>query len=435
MTSHHLITARSTLIRRKATYESIEKAVGRQAANVFLESMDVNSKAIDAPLISLADPSNMSDWRWATGLQCTPKLNLEDLKDRYKYAIDPFKMVEKDLSSLSGGIKELLGSDHPVLEKCAKYFFEVDGGKKIRSTMVLAISYALGAGRGDHTNFDGSTPITGKDLTPDNTAAYCETLVASPSQKRLAEITEMIHTASLFHDDVIDKADTRRNIPSVNQVFGNKVAILGGDFLLSRASVSLARLRNLEVVELLSTVIEHLVKGEIMQIKPVTNGISGLEYYLRKNFYKTASLMGNSCLAAAVLGDYNDDCKKAAYMYGVHLGQAFQLVDDALDFEGTVATMGKESHADLRSGIATAPTLFAADEFPELLPLIARKFEQNDDVEIALGFVSKSRGLQRCRELAQVHMELAIESILILPPSPARDSLVSLAYKVITRVS
>lgn len=414
-----------SIIRHKATYESIEKAVGRQAATVFLDSMDVNSKTIDVPLISIADPSNMSEWQWATGLHCTPKIDLEELKQRCQYATDPFKLVEKDLSSLSGGIKELLGSDHPVLESCAKYFFEVDGGKKIRSTMVLAVSYALRS---------SSNNIQIDEIDKNNPVGSHE-LIASPSQKRLAEITEMIHTASLFHDDVIDKAETRRNVPSVNQVFGNKVAILGGDFLLSRASVSLARLRNLEVVELLSTVIEHLVKGEIMQIKPVTNGISGLEYYLRKNFYKTASLMGNSCLAAAVLGGCSDECKKASYMYGVHLGQAFQLVDDALDFEGTVATMGKESYADLRSGIATAPTLFAADEFPELLPMIARKFDQANDVEAALELVKKSDGLRRCRELAQVHTEMAIESISVLPPSPARDSLIALAFKVITRSS
>lgn len=176
---------------------------------------------------------------------------------------------------MSGGIKELLLSDHPVLEACAKYFFDTaGGGKQIRPTMVLLISYALNAS-------SNRNPV-------------------SPQQKRLAEITEMIHTASLFHDDVIDKATSRRNAASVNQVFGNKVAILGGDFLLSRASVALARLRNLEVVELLSTVIEHLVKGEIMQMKPTSSNdgsnkaknTAALEFYLRKNFYKTASLMG-----------------------------------------------------------------------------------------------------------------------------------------------
>lgn len=107
----------------------------------------------------------------------------------------------------------------------------------------------------------------------------------------------MIHTASLLHDDVVDEADTRRGVPSVNKVFGGKMAVLAGDFLLARSSVALARLRNLEAVELMSTVIEHLVKGEIMQMKNADNrdDISPFEYYLRKNYYKTGSLMANGC--------------------------------------------------------------------------------------------------------------------------------------------
>lgn len=304
----------------------------------------------------------------------------------------------------------------------------------------------------------------------------------------------MIHTASLFHDDVIDKASTRRNVASVNQVFGNKLAVLGGDFLLSRASVSLARLRNLEVVELLSAVIEHLVKGEIMQMKPTSSGRSQLEYYLRKNFYKTASLMGHSCLAAAVLGEsavclvwvicaecavrlyvslvvlavgcivlavpclalvflpscqpsslcpaahipfsggHSEECKRASYLYGTYIGQAFQLIDDALDFEGSTASLGKAPLADLKSGLATAPTLFAAEEHPHLLELISRKFASPGDVDEALLLVQRSNGLQKCKDLAQVHAERAVEALEeALPPSAARDSLKALACKVVTR--
>jgi len=158
---------------------------------------------------------------------------------------------------LSGGIKELLLSDHPVLEACAKYFFDTaGGGKQIRPTMVLLISKAL----------NGESDILLQlHLRSRYSLFFANVGGISPSQKRLAEITEMIHTASLFHDDVIDKviqqlissllfhvnaslkATSRRNVASVNQVFGNKVAILGGDFLLSRASVALARLRNHEV--------------------------------------------------------------------------------------------------------------------------------------------------------------------------------------------
>lgn len=137
--------------------------------------------------------------------------------------------------------QSLLGSDHPVLEACAKYLFELDGGKKIRPTMVLLVSRAAAA--------SSSSPNSSN--------------MVLDSQKRLAEITEMIHTASLFHDDVIDEAETRRGMPSINKLYGNKMAVLAGDFLLARASISLARLRDVEVVELLSTVIEHLVKGEV----------------------------------------------------------------------------------------------------------------------------------------------------------------------------
>ena len=397
------------------SFESIERAAGRHAANMFINSMEKNSKLIDTPTICIGDPANASSWEWVAGLDNKPQFSSDDmLKMSKNVNVDAFKMVEKDITTLSGGIKELLGSDHPVLESCAKYFFEIDGGKKIRPTMVLAVSYAL----------NSQSRSRGVSQTP---------VGASPSQKRLAEIIEMIHTASLFHDDVIDKADTRRGVPSVNQSFGNKLAILGGDFLLSRASICSARLRNLAVVELLSTIIEHLVKGEVMQMRPSSTGTSALEYYLRKNFYKTASLMGHSCLSAAVLGEHSEDDQRACYLYGTYVGQAFQLVDDALDFEGSTATIGKVPLADLKSGLATAPTLYAADEFPQLIPLINRKFESPGDIEEAFELVQRSSGLARTRDLAQVHAEKAIEAITRLEPSPARDALVALACTVVVR--
>jgi geranylgeranyl pyrophosphate synthase len=349
-----------------------------------------------------------------------------------------------------------------VLESCAKYFFEVDGGKKIRPAMILGVAYALNSQVNKQPRLDAAAVNEATDpLGPYGQGC-------SPAQKRMAEIAEMIHTASLFHDDVIDKASTRRNVSSVNQVFGNKLAILGGDFLLSRASVALARLRNFECVELISTVIEHLVKGEVMQMKPSEAGMSGLEYYLRKNYYKTASLMGNSSLAAAVLGGHSEEEQRCCYLYGTYVGQAFQLIDDALDFEGLQATIGKvylffsfslslflsfslspcwglsrmrtsilfptalaastlalppppaktrpdrplsiygqAPLADLKSGLATAPTLFAAQEFPQLETLIHRKFEAPGDIDETLQLLARSQGLQRTKALAQVHCSLS----------------------------
>ena len=173
------------------------EAVDRAVANRLIEhSFDEDCTYTPSLVESLRlSPFEASAWQWESGLSSVPRLSEPELKALIAAARDPFQLVERDVSSLSGGIKDLLGSDHPVLASCAKYFFEMDGGKKIRPVMVLAVSYAL-----------NSQPSTASPL------------LATPQQRRLAEITEMIHTASLFHDDVIDKATTRRGVPSVNQV-------------------------------------------------------------------------------------------------------------------------------------------------------------------------------------------------------------------------
>jgi len=340
----------------------------------------VNDPISPARLLMLYDP--LDEWhleRTPAGL-AAPPITPET---------DPFILSKADMQTLSQSIRtDLIGSDHPVLFKAASYFFE-----------------------------------EGPDLFQ--------------AQRRLAEISEMIHTASLFHDDVIDGADTRRGSPAVHKVFGDKMAILAGDYLLARASVFLARLRDVEVVETMSTIIEHLVRGEVMQMKGSNVSDSGHErliQYLRKNFYKTASLMANSCKSAAILGGYNDDVVGAAYRYGKHLGIAFQLVDDVLDYDGSASAMGKPALSDLSAGLATAPVLFAAEIYPDALTsMIDRKFRNEGDVELAVDYVRKSDGIQRTKDLAQVHVELAIESIAELGPSVYRDSLIQLAHKVVDR--
>jgi geranylgeranyl pyrophosphate synthase len=175
---------------------------------------------------------------------------------------DPFVLAETELSSLSHSIKQdLLGTDHPVLNQAASYFFDAaDGGKKVRPMMVLLLSRALSE------SMESSPTLS---LLDDPFAWQRHDL--PQAQRRLGEICEMIHTASLFHDDVIDGADTRRGAPAVHKVFGNKMAILAGDYLLARASISLARLSNPIVVECMSTIIEHLVRGEVMQLNSTTH--------------------------------------------------------------------------------------------------------------------------------------------------------------------
>jgi geranylgeranyl pyrophosphate synthase len=348
-------------------------------------------------------------------------------------AADPFQLTSSEIDSLARTIREdLLGTDHPVLNQAASYFFQADdsGGKKVRPMMVVLLSRALA----EHV---GATSVP-EQIWSTPIAAWQRSDLAQ-SQRRLAEISEIIHTASLFHDDVIDEAETRRGKPAVHQVFGNKMAILAGDYLLARASISLARLRQVDVVECMSTIIEHLVRGEVMQMKGTSStDESRLTYYLRKNYFKTASLMANSCRSAALLGNYAQELVDCSYAYGKHIGMAFQLVDDVLDFEGAAALMGKPALSDLNAGLATAPVLYALQQKSTidttlLQTMMDRKFRQDGDVNKAVELVFASDGIEKTKELAQVHAELAMDAALQLKPSEYRDALVHLAYKVVDR--
>lgn len=335
------------------------------------------------------------------------------------------------------------------MNRISKYYFD-QSGKHIRPLIVLLVSQAtnLAPKKQYPSSPSNSSSQTYEYIdTPVSPPLFQDNIVSSstnysikpdthilPTQRRLAEITEMIHTASLLHDDVIDNSDTRRNIPSVNAQFGNKMAILAGDYLLARASVALARLRNVEVVELLATVIANLVEGEFMQLKNTDkNQMSTFEYYIEKTYMKTASLIAKSCRAATVLGGCSDEVAQIAYDYGKNLGLAFQLVDDMLDFTVSSDEFGKPVGADLQLGLATAPVLYAAEEYPELRRMIERRFKNEGDVERAREMVHASNGLSYTRNLASSHCQKAINAIMQLPPSQARDALVQLTSKVLDR--
>jgi all-trans-nonaprenyl-diphosphate synthase len=315
-----------------------------------------------------------------------------------------FDLVEQDLNQLTENVKNLVGAKHQVLRLAAEYLFEA-GGKRIRPALVLLMARAT-MPNGEPTE----------------------------KHRRLAEITEMIHTASLVHDDVIDVSDVRRGAETVNSLFDNKVAVLAGDFLFAKSSIYLARLGSLEVVELLATVIDHLAEGEMLQIKNHFDSSLAFDEYIEKSFYKTASLMANSCRAAAVLSNMPEELCEAAYNYGRHLGIAFQVVDDLLDFTSTTETLGKPAASDLLQGQITAPVLYALQEFPELSVLIERKFVQDGDLQEALSWVEKSQGLTLTRELANQHVKQAILAVEKFPASPARQAMIDLTDYVLKRV-
>jgi solanesyl diphosphate synthase len=416
---------------RNAVKSSLLNEAARDDSRLWKNDYDshtVDMNGVDVPISSLQDP--LDDLYIQTPTKYLPQLPAGVLSASVSDA-DPFELARPELQLLSESIRsDLIGTDHPVLNKAASYFFDAgaDGGKKVRPMMVLLLSRALSDSVGAEAS--ASEEILFSDPYSWQRADLPQ------AQRRLAEISEMIHTASLFHDDVIDGADTRRGVPAVHMVFGNKMAILAGDYLLARASICLARLRNVQVVETMSTIIEHLVRGEVMQMRgtAVTEGINErLVYYLRKNFYKTGSLMANSCKSAALLGGYPDELVSASYRFGKHVGMAFQLVDDVLDFEGSLLQLGKPSLSDLKAGLATAPVLFACEEFPELGLMVDRKFKQEGDVERAVELVFRSAGIERTKELARVHAEAAMDAILELDASVHRDSLIHLANRVVAR--
>lgn len=315
-----------------------------------------------------------------------------------------FSPVEADLLLLADNLKQLVGNGHPILCAAAEHLFGA-GGKRIRPAIVLLISRAT---------------MLQQDITH--------------RHRRLAEITEMIHTASLVHDDVVDESELRRNVPTVHSLFGNRIAILAGDFLFAQSSWYLANLDNLEVVKLLSQVIMDLATGEIQQGLSRFDSSITIETYLNKSYYKTASLIANSAKAAGVLSEVSQAVTEHLYDYGRHIGLAFQIVDDILDFTSSTDTLGKPTSSDLKSGNLTAPVLFALEEQRYLEVLIEREFAQEGDLDQALSLIENSQGLQRARELAAHHARSAVEHIADLPPSDCRQALIKMADYVLSRL-
>jgi all-trans-nonaprenyl-diphosphate synthase len=316
-----------------------------------------------------------------------------------------FAPVETDLDLLTQNLKGLVGARHPILSAAAEHLFGA-GGKRIRPAIVLLLARAT---------------------MPD------QDILAK--HRRLAEITEMIHTASLVHDDVVDEASVRRGVPTVHSSFGNRIAVLAGDFLFAQSSWYLANLDNLRVVKLLSQVIMDLAEGEIQQGLNRFDTSLSIDAYLDKSYYKTASLIANSAKAVGVLSQLSEELIMQLYAYGRHLGLAFQIVDDILDFTSTDEVLGKPAGSDLKSGNLTAPVLFAMDEKPFLTSLIEREFSESEDFQQAIDLVHQSSGIERSRSLAADHTHLAVECLLHLPPSEARQALHDIADYVLRRIS
>ncbi|EFX81004.1 hypothetical protein DAPPUDRAFT_318059 [Daphnia pulex] len=317
--------------------------------------------------------------------------------------------IRRDLTGLYDDIRELLSKTQATLVPIAQYYF--DGkGKAIRPVITLlmakAINYHLG---------ENSRNVVEK-------------------QMKIAQIVEMIHTASLVHDDVVDAADSRRNKSSVNKVWGQKKSILAGNYVVGRSIEICTAIESHEVLNLITKIFSELISGELMQLDGTANKEEWFDHYLEKTFKKTASLIANGCQAVSVVAGASSATQTNAFQFGRQLGMAFQLVDDLLDFVSTSAQLGKPAAADLRLGLATAPVLYAARKFPELNVLILRRFKEPGDVETAFDLVLRSDGLQRTKELAGQYCDDAVTQLAQLSPSPYQQALFTLTHELLNRM-
>lgn len=293
----------------------------------------------------------------------------------------PTKSIQEDLNQLNNNLYKMIGSENPILYSAAEQLFSA-GGKRIRPIIILNIA----------------------KFTSENNDILIE-------QKRLAEITEIIHTASLVHDDVIDNCDTRRGNITVHTAFNNKIAVLAGDFLFAQSSWYLANLNNLGVVKIISKIIIDFAEGEIKQGSKSFDSKISLDDYIEKSFYKTASLIACSCKATTMLNKSSLHQSNDFYLYGKHIGLAFQIVDDILDITSTSYELGKPAGLDLKNGNLTAALIFSLYSEKKLYELVDREFQFQHDIDQAIDIIKTTNSIQKAKDLAIEHVQLVIQII------------------------
>ncbi|KAH9322728.1 hypothetical protein KI387_017367 [Taxus chinensis] len=315
--------------------------------------------------------------------------------------------VADDLQVLNDNLQMVVGAENPVLLSAAEQIFGA-GGKRMRPALVFLVSRA-------------TAQMTGlKDVTP--------------KHRRLAEIIEMIHTASLIHDDVLDESNVRRGKQTIHQLYGTRVAVLAGDFMFAQSSWYLANLENIEVIKLISQVIKDFASGEIKQASSLFDCDISLQDYLDKSYYKTASLIAASTKSAAIFSGVSSSVCEQMYNYGMNLGIAFQIVDDILDFTQSTEQLGKPSASDLAKGNLTAPVLFALEREPKLREIIDSEFTEDGSLDVAITLVHRGGGIEKSHSLAKQKCDLAIENLQCLPPSTLRSSLEGMVKYVLERI-
>ena len=314
-----------------------------------------------------------------------------------------FNVISKELKLVEENLITRLDTKSSLLKEIINYIFKA-GGKRLRPALCLLIAKS-------------TRKITSKHII-------------------LAELTELIHTASLIHDDIIDSAKLRRGMETINNLWNDKISVITGDFLFAEASVRLGELENTEIVKIYAKVLSDLCSGEIEQYSSLFNTNISWEYYLQKSTTKTASLFAAACKSAVILNEQDQQTIEQANRFGSYLGIAFQIVDDILDFTSNSKVVGKEVGADLKQGIITAPALFALNSSDEratkIKLLIENRFNNNEkDFEQAISFINELNGCERAKQLAHEYIVKAKENLAFVSDPELMEQLLKSADSIL----
>ncbi len=253
--------------------------------------------------------------------------------------------------------------------------------------------------------------------------------------KTLAAAIELLHTATLVHDDLIDGSLLRRGLPTLNSQWSPGATVLTGDFLFARAAVLAADTESIPVIRQFSHVLGVIVNGEITQLFASRCKANRDDYYERI-YAKTASLFETSTWSAAVIGGADTAAVEAMRNYGYQIGMAFQIVDDILDFTSDTLQMGKPVGSDLRQGLVTLPCLYYLEEHtddPDVQPLFQNHCLSDEQLSRAVASIRESHAIERSFQEAERFVHLGLESLHTVPPSPERSALEELADYIVAR--
>lgn len=252
----------------------------------------------------------------------------------------------------------------------------------------------------------------------------------------LAASVELLHTATLVHDDVIDNAGTRRGRPTVNSAFQNSTTVMLGDFLFAHAAGQVVRTGELRVVELFSQTLMVMAKGEIRQDLAAYDSRQTIRDYLARIGGKTASLFSTACEGGAIVAAQPDSHAAALRDYGYNFGMAFQVIDDILDFAGDPEAMGKPVGSDLMQGTLTLPSFLLLERMPGENP-VTRYFAEPGDAALksAIDAIRDSGSLEESTEMARDFSRRAVEALAAIPDNPDRRTLAELASYILDRRS